>query len=211
VIEGVLDNDIIIKGICYGMLTAMVQAIPCAPAKCGVLGSANFVVPKALRRRGRGSEADKVALLLRSFRFLEPTSQEIKDASELELAAQRAGLNLDSGESLLCAVVRHRNIARLVTGDKRAIVVLEKILKDLDRLCWLAQKVMCLEQIFRALIVKTSPAYTRRAVCSNADVDRTLSICFACLNQLEEPDTWLTALDSYINNLRSSASTILGS
>ncbi len=57
---------------------------------------------------------------------MEPTDREVAFATNLELTAQRAGLQLDVGESQLVAIVIERAIATFDTGDKRAIVSLEK-------------------------------------------------------------------------------------
>jgi hypothetical protein len=48
---------------------------------------------------------------------LEPTEAETSIAAEIEFEAQRYGLQLDAGESLLFAIVDLRGIACLATGD----------------------------------------------------------------------------------------------
>ena len=49
--------------------------------------------------------------------IIEPTEEEQLMAADFELAAQRAAVALDSGESQLCAVLIARALRLLLTGD----------------------------------------------------------------------------------------------
>ena len=69
-------------------------------------------------------------------------------AADLEFRAQTTGLDLDVGESQLCAVLVMRMVPMLLTGDKRAISAIEHLFDLEPRIGWIAGRVYCLEQLF---------------------------------------------------------------
>lgn len=208
-LKSVLDNDLLIKGLCYGLLGELIAAIPSKPNNCGVLQASRFVVRSVLSRHGQSSLLSDFEAFLQSAAILEPSDPEIASASELEHAAQRAGRNLDPGESLLCAIVGHRSLLWMATGDKRAIESFEIVLTPLGQIDWLRGKMISLEQLFHRIINTHDPAEVRSKICSNSETDRTLTICFSCSNPDQDPDSWKGALQSYIDHLRSKAPTVL--
>lgn len=78
----------------------------------GVIGTSRFVAGKRLKRR----EADPQAAQARLAAFLgiavelEPSEEELRLAATIEAEAATAGLELDSGESQLCAIATARSI-----------------------------------------------------------------------------------------------------
>ena len=70
-------------------------------------------------------------------------------------------------------------------------------------------KVLCLEQLFLRLLAVANPLDVRQKVCSGPDVDRALTICFSCASDKVDPELWREGLQSYINDLRNAAKTIL--
>jgi len=212
--SSVVDNDILFKGACYGLLNELVSADLGADGGIGVLGAARYVVPRKIERRAlnRGAE-DALRHLndfLRQITILEPTDSEREMAAQLELSAQVAGVSLDTGESQLSAIVVHRAISFLLTGDKRAIEATE-VLLDLDpRLSYLSGRVRCLEHlVLDALMVANSAAVLKAAICSEKHVDRTLTICFGCHSEGASGDDFNLGLRSYISDLRSRAKRVL--
>jgi hypothetical protein len=120
-----LDNDIVLKGACYGLLESMLAIIPAELSSVGYLGAAPFVIVPLLARIALSKKPEIVRDWLKTFfknaTALEPTIGEAKAAAEIEYAAQRKNLQLDVGESQLCAIVINRDIPWLATGDKRAV------------------------------------------------------------------------------------------
>jgi hypothetical protein len=114
-----LDNDLLIKGACFWLLPEIVSAARSTIETCGVLGAAKYVCSKALVVRGLQDACSFFNEVIQKFVQLEPTEAETSIAAEIELEAQRRGLELDAGESLLFAIVDLRDIAYLATGDKR--------------------------------------------------------------------------------------------
>jgi hypothetical protein len=181
----------------------------------GVLGAARFVICDRIKRGKlddfEPSIEDRAAALFDAVCELEPTSDELNLANELEREAQRMGLPLDAGESQLCAIVAERGLARLTTGDKRAIESLEKICGAAPWLDKLSGRICCLEQLVAAAVADAAVfAELCPRVCADTSVDKTLSICFGCLGDSSPSIPDVTAcLSSYIEAVRASAPTLL--
>lgn len=208
-----IDNDILFKGACYGLLFDLISAIPSSAGDVGVLGAAKYVVSSKLRKvrlaQSVGEAAKRLEKVLRTAQVLEPTTDEQRYAAELEAAAQRANLSFDTGESQLCAIVITRAMSRLVTGDKRAIKALEWLLAARGETTKLAGKVLCLEQLLLRLIKGQHPKNVRSAVCEEPAVDKALTTCFSCYSPEIGPESWSEGLMSYIGDLRGAAPILL--
>lgn len=210
--QAIVDNDILLKGACYGILTELVSGALQATA-VGILGSARFVVTKRIERcelQGDHDRALKVFLnFLSKATALEPADDEQKMAADLELAAQKLGVSLDSGESQLCAIHSIRLLPLLMTGDKRAIVAIERLLDSETRLGHIAGKVICLEQLFAILLTEESCYRLKQLVCAEPAVDKAISNCFNCHSDSVLEGSCREGLRSYIAALRTSAPRVL--
>jgi hypothetical protein len=124
-VKTLVDNDILFKGACYRLLVHLVPVASGHNDSVGVLGAAWFVVSKTILRKASKAGAESAIEILRQFlqraTVIEPTQDEQRTAADFEVAAQRAGLSLDAGESQLCAIMVSRQVPLLLTGDKRAI------------------------------------------------------------------------------------------
>lgn len=210
----IVDNDILLKVSCYGLdreifsfqSTGTFEAI-------GVLASAQFVLPHAIRKRQiTRSPVDAIGRLeslLKRTITIEPTREELQLAGRLENIALHKCLNLDAGESLLCAITVAREIPLLVTGDKRAIRSIESLYNVDQELSLLYKRIRCLEQLVLRSLDKGFGNRLRPAICSEPLVDRTLSICFGCNTADTEEEAIRTALQSYVNETKSQAPNVL--
>ena len=201
--KALVDNDVLLKAVCYGLLHELISS---NGTSCGVLGAAQFVLAKRIRRLAlRG---DVVAAQSRLDGFIsqalvvEPTDEEQDLAADLEGAAQRAGVSLDSGESQLCAILVSRMVPWLLTGDKRAICAIEVLLELEPRISSASGKVRCLEQLVLAAISRGDINMLRSAICSEPAIDKTLTICFSCRSSSVARESILEGLESYISSLR---------
>jgi hypothetical protein len=141
---------------------------------------------------------------------LEPTLDEQYAASVLELSAQRAGVELDAGESQLCSILVSRALPLFLTGDKRAICAIETLLDHCELLAPAAGKVMSLEQLIFALLEIAHIDTIRQAVCGRPTADRSLSICFCCASGAPTSKGDVQAgISSYIRDLRQKAPRVL--
>jgi hypothetical protein len=208
------DNDVLLKAVCYG-LTADFWPGAGVLRTVFVLGAARYVVAqrvgRATLRKPRAEARAEFLSLLASVTELEPTIEEIGLAASIEVAAQRAGVALDAGESQLTAVVILRAIPVLETGDKRAIRAVDVLLDQADPLPLVGVRLRCLEQIVWRLV--SEPTIFDRvanAVCAESAVDRTMSICFGCFSPQRPSAAGVVAgLESYIDDLRRDAGRVL--
>ena len=136
--EALVDNDILMKGACYGLLDELLSQTVSSIALLGILGATQFVVAKKIRkrvlRRDREAAVKSLEAFIQRITIVEPTTDEQRMAADFELAAQRAGVALDTGESQLCAVLVIRAVRQLYTGDKRAIQAMQELLEADTRL-----------------------------------------------------------------------------
>jgi hypothetical protein len=211
--RAVVDNDILLKGSCYGLLK-MLTSTATADDSVGILGASKFLVPKKikktpLRRDPAIAEAHFAAFLAEN-EVLEPSADEQHLAATLEAAAQQMGLNLDAGESQLVAILVSRQLGWLLTGDKRAVASIEILFEADARLSVVTGKIRCLEQLVWGALTIGNAEQMRDAICAEPSVDKTLSICFCCGSPEAHSDP-LEGLSSYIADLRTRAGRVLAS
>jgi len=210
--KALVDNDVLLKAACYRLLPGLVEPyLDAALPAIGVLAAARFVLPKRIRRTVLRAGPEEAIRNLETFLSmvgsLEPTDSEQALAAELELAAQKKAIPLDSGESQLCAILITRNIGRLLTGDKRAIAAMEQLMDSVAALRMITGRVKCLEQIVKEGL-KTLPGL-RASICSERDVDKSLSVCFSCTREDANVEPIIEGLTSYIEDVRKAASRVL--
>ena len=208
--QAAADNDILLKGSWYGFLRQLVVAIPSKPSETLILGEAKYVVGRRLQKKSKSDPGAAQALAvfnaaLLEFQEAEPSAEEVSLAALFEQAAQQAGLPLDPGESLLCAVAIRRDLKRIATGDKRAICALETMVQGRDELKKLEGRLVCLEQLLVRVLADGNPPDVRNAICSQPKVDMALANCF----RSPDPSQWTEGLASYIKHLRAGAPTLL--
>jgi hypothetical protein len=96
-VEALVDNDVLFKGACYEILSELIGAV-CPQGKVGILGAAQFVVPKCVKRAKLKGNIESALANFSAFvaqaSILEPTKDEQAFAADLELAAQKAGVAL---------------------------------------------------------------------------------------------------------------------
>jgi hypothetical protein len=207
-----IDNDVLIKCSCYSILDHLWGPWEQQREAC-VLGAARFVVGKYLERRG--TIHDRAAALqcfqdyMSSVTVLEPTIDELRLASAIEEAAMLLSLELDSGESQLCAIAVFRGSSLLLTGDKRAIVAAEKLRRKIAEITTLDGRLICLEQAVMGVARRIGIDTVRVRICAEAAVDKSLSICFECHALGEGRPLDATGLISYIRDLRGQAPMLL--
>jgi hypothetical protein len=211
--KALVDNDICLKGLSYGLLDHFLATVPEIHDRVGVLGVARFVLTNRLQRQGapdmRADLIHALYVFLGSAELVEPTEEEESLAAEFESLAQISGLSLDVGESQLCAVLLLRGLPLLLTGDKRAITALEGLLNSHPLLGGIGGKVKCLEQLVLDAIAVYGSDLIGQHICANSTIDRTLSICFGCASGSAVEENILEGLNSYIRDLRSQALRVL--
>ena len=208
--NALIDNDVLLKGSCFGLLGALIGR---SPGETGVLGAARYVLPPKIRRLRAGDRGG--AALAELMRYidsaieLEPTKSEAIMAADLEFTAQTGCLELDTGESQLCAILITRVVPALLTGDKRAISAFERLIDLEPRTAGAAGKIYCLEQLVMLLLGQLDVDTVRGAVCREPVVDRALAVCFSCASSTVRQEAVLQGLASYIASVRADAARVL--
>lgn len=235
----IIDTDVLIKCACYAMLdhvqppstaengmsaadsemdtaenqTGAVRDGTGVADNIGILGAARFVVRHHLERRGkindRSAAQQRFEDYLRTVAILEPTDEELTLASAIEDAGQRLSLDLDVGESQLCAIAVFRLTPYLLTGDKRAIIGAELLQEELVMLSELRGRIICLEQALIDIAGRIGMLEARLRVCAEPGVDKSLTICFECSSGNARTDFGVDGLESYVRSLREQACTLL--
>src|SRR3546814_17150502 len=99
--EAAIDNDVLLKSVCYGFFAPLIAAMPLGAQAAGLLGTARFVLPKLLRKRPprRLVQAQvELTQALQTLEVIEPTDAESAPAAPLEFAAQCKALPVHGGE-----------------------------------------------------------------------------------------------------------------
>jgi hypothetical protein len=97
-----------------------------------------------------------------------------------------------------------RELAALITGDKRAIEAMAVIAPAIA-----AQRVVCLEQLLAAILTAVGLGAIRPRICAEPQVDRAVATCFSCLRQAVDEADVAAGLSSYIGHLDRSAPGVL--
>jgi hypothetical protein len=205
-----VDNDVLLKVAAYDLGEAFLARTCLAGNRPALLGVAVFVTRRRLARVSKNNgttAATALEKILAAAVALEPSDDELTLAADLESAAVHRGLELDSGEAQLLAILVHRNVALLLTGDKRAIFAIGQVGPQAAH-----GRVGCFEQLMRDFVLRSEPIEgLRDCVCREPDADRTMSICFACHVPSEERSAAqiLEGLESYIRYLDGQAPGVL--
>jgi hypothetical protein len=204
-----MDNDVILKTCCYGVVDEVIDCLARRAWTIKVLGVAKYVLGRAITKRkniaDRESATHRLAYLLSRVALIEPSDEELLLAAGFEETAQSLGVELDGGESQLLAVLIRRSAGLLLTGDKRAIRAIEPVLETSGGREQVTRRVACLEQLVMSLVGSHGAEAIHRCVCREAAVDKSLSSCFACASGVCNGQSILEGLGSYIRDLRRDA------
>ncbi len=208
-----MDNDVLHKTTAYGLFAGMLAMPRLQNEVYGALGTARFVVRKKLSKRPPSRGVD-VALAeftaaMGMLKEIEPTPEEVETAANIERLAQLQNLELDTGESILCAVLLARHLGHILTGDKRAIKAIEVLNATGQYSNNFKSKIICLEQLFYWLANDHEIQKVRNAVCTDKAVDNALTSCFSCYSPEVPNEACIEGLNSYILNLQQDAPNVL--
>jgi len=208
-VRSLIDNDVIIKLIAYGLGRDMIKVTNKNGIPPAMLGVGRFVVRDRLARGGRivDSEAalgdfDKI---LSELLLIEPSEKEIEMAAEFEQKATLENLELDGGESQLLAILIAREAEVMITGDKRAIRAIAGVASNSAK-----DRVACLEQTIASIIEHIGIKLARERICKEPNVDKAITICFACRSEeIPSVESVRSGLCSYIEHVRKDSSGVM--
>lgn len=212
-VTSLMDNDVLHKITAYGLFNSALKIPSVRHEVYGVLGTAKYVVGKKFKKSppswGLESVLVEFNAALQHLVEIEPTHEEVTAAANFEYQAQCLNLDLDTGESILCAVLLIRQLNHILTGDKRAIKAVEALTTAENVSGNFESKLVCLEQLFLWLVNEHEVCNIRAAVCAEKIVDRALTNCFSCCSPEVPDESCLDGLKSYIASLKQVAPTVL--
>lgn len=211
--DAALDNDVLLKGVSYGILDPLLAALPAGPYEHGILGTAKYVLPKALKKRSPERLDRALQELQASFtklEILEPDEQEVQLAAQLEFEAQKQSLSLHSGECLLIAMLIRRELRHVLTGDRNAVSALHEARATMPFGDGnLAGRFVCFEQAMLHYAIHVGWSNVKVEICAERGVDTQMRICFSCSSPEATADSWEECLKSSIEDLRSRSGDLL--
>ena len=211
--ELLVDTDVLIKLALYGLLDDVMHAgcVAGCTQRTGIITAAAFVARQRIGRQAVNASAANAHLetSLRTIVSLEPTEGELSLAAEFEAEANLIGVDLDNGESQLCAIALSRGDPIVLTGDKRALVALERLLPRIAELLRLTHRIACLEQALRVIVQRRGAKAVRDSVVAEPTADKATSICFRATSEVVPDDFDPEGLDSYIEAIRRDAPSML--
>lgn len=203
-----VDNDVLLKAAAWRLGRELLDVLTVSgKGTPGMLAVGRFVVRRRLARRSMNdAEASSAAFeaLCDALEHFEPEPHELAAAAALEEAATRAGLEFDTGESQLVAMLLAREARLLVTGDKRAIMAMATLRPD-----ELNARVAALEQLVRVMIARFGAGRIRLGICAERQADTAMAICFACHRASCSPSEVEEGIASYCGDLAREAGVVL--
>jgi hypothetical protein len=208
-----LDNDIMIKVCCYALVDEVCNFLADAGGAASALGVTRFIVAKQIARKSRiadkASATAQFTQICDRINFVEPSEEEITLAAEIEAQAQVQNLPLDRGESQVLAILVLRTAKLMLTGDKRAIGAIEKLVSEHSPIQACKGRLACFEQLVLTLLERHGEHYLRARICREPSADQSMTICFSCNSRVSSATNTKAGLDSYISDVRTQAPTVL--
>lgn len=200
-LKALVDNDIVEKLSRWEAADYMGRALDVDQSNIGYLETLRFVVGKRIERNGSCRAKQQLLAFLDEASAIDATDQEVALAAEIEEVAVKCELDMDTGESLLISVALVRGVAKLATGDKRAVCSCSPLARTVEDIVRLKGALISLEQILARLLAHIDSEDLRSRVCG-APCDRTASIAFGCSAvSAAKGEAILSALESYQRDL----------
>lgn len=204
-----LDNDIVLKACCFGIAGELVACMQLYGTSPSILKVTGYVLQGRVKKSSQLTDRDAaertLSELLSLVQTTEPNEEEVRMASEFESEAQMRDVQLDTGESLLLAILLQRGLKLMITGDKRAIYAIEEILGEVMA----RPRIACFEQAVATIMRTIALDDIRERICRESSVDRAITNCFQCASPTVSSTSVFQGLRSYTVDLRKVASRVL--
>lgn len=210
--KALIDTDVLLKTASYKLLKHLLATEPFGSNDFGMIAAAQFVAVGKFKKKLKGQQLEEAkAHFQEAITFIaavEPTPDELVLAAQLESAAVTLGVDLDLGESQICALMLARGIGLMMSGDKRAIKAISA-LREHEACAYAHGKVACLEQLVLWMIEKTGLESVQPSVCPLPSVDTSLTMALGCYSGGAPLASCQDGLASYINSIQVSAPEVL--
>jgi hypothetical protein len=210
--KALIDTDVLLKTASYKLLKQFLASTPFGSDDFGMIAAAQFVVAGKFKKKLKGSQLDEAKAhfqeAIATIASIEPNAEELALAAQLEGAAIALGVDLDLGESQICALMFSRGIELMMTGDKRAIKAIAALMEH-EACAYMHGKVTCLEQAMLWMIAKSGLESVQPSVCALPLVDTSLTMALGCHSGGAPLTSCQDGLVSYINSIRQDAPEVL--
>jgi hypothetical protein len=200
-----VDTDVLLKAAAYRLAGELLSVFATRGTPAALALTHLIAGRQLIRKRGlqdKEGAAKELAALLAGLEWLEPDEGEIELAADLASAAQEQSLPLDTGEAQLTAIVVNRQLAVLVTGDKRALSALAKLVRDQPLRDSLIGRAACFEQVLASVAALVGEEELRRRICAEPNVDGAMRMACSCGRQDWEPGQFHEACTSFTGAVR---------
>ncbi|NIE82532.1 MULTISPECIES: hypothetical protein [unclassified Burkholderia] len=210
--KALIDTDVLLKTASYKLLKQLLALAPFESKEFGMIAAAQFVVTGKLKKKLKEPRLAEAKAHFQEamsvIAAIEPRSEELALAAELESAAVAMGVELDLGESQICALMVSREMNLMMTGDKRAIRAIAA-LKEHTACAYAHGKVACLEQLALWMIACAGLDAVQPSVCVLPAVDTSLTMALGCYSGGASLGSCHEGLTSYINSIQTEAPSVL--
>ncbi|WP_175656961.1 hypothetical protein [Burkholderia ambifaria] len=210
--KALIDTDVLLKTASYKLLKQLLVSAPLGSKEFGMIAAAQFVVSGKFKKKLKEPQLAEAKAhfqeAIASIAAIEPSSEELALAARLESAALGMGVDLDLGESQICALMVSRGVDLMMTGDKRAIKAIAA-LKEHEACAYAHGKVACLEQLVLWMIAGAGLEAVQTSICALPAVDTSLNIALGCYSQSANLESCQEGLMSYINYIRTDVPRVL--
>ncbi len=171
------DNDIILKLADYDLLPEACSVLGVDSTEIAVLDSAKYIFANLKKKLDSGDPIKYTASGLN--RAVEFAKAAIQITRQVDIDWSEECDNIDIGEAQLATLAAETGSeSLLLSGDKRFLVALAGAEKGEHIADGLRGRVICLEELIKALINEIGFDRVRLAVASAPDCDKGLHLCF---------------------------------
>lgn len=210
--QALIDTDVLLKTASYRLLKQLLATTPFGSTGFAMIAAAQFVVAGKFKKKLKGVQLEAAKAhfqeAIASIAAIEPNPYELGLAAQLESAAVALGVDLDAGESQICALMLARGIDLMMTGDKRAIKAIAA-LREQEACAYAHGKVACLEQLVLWMIEKAGLESVQPSICPLPTVDSSLANALGCYSGGASLASCQEGLASYINSICRDAPEVL--
>lgn len=210
--QALIDTDVLLKTASYRLLKQLLATEPFGSTEFGMIAAARFVVTSKFKKKLKGEQLEEAKAhfhdAITSIASIEPDPNELALAAHLEAAAVMFGVDLDLGESQICALMLSRGINLMMTGDKRAIKAIATLTGQ-EACAYAHGKVACLEQLVLWMVETAGLAAVQPSICLLPTVDSSLTTALGCYSGGTPLAACQEGLISYINSICKDAPEVL--
>jgi hypothetical protein len=200
-----IDTDVLLKVAAYRLAAELVAVLE-PKGEPMALGLTHLIAGRQLARkrgvRDSAGAASELKALLGMLGRLEPDEAEIALAADLATVAQEQGLPLDSGEAQLTAITLVRGLPLLVTGDKRGLGALHRLMDGDARRADLVGRLACFEQVLLSIAQIIGEHELRSRICAEPEVDGAMRLACSCGRDGWDAAQMHEACGSYVGAIR---------